>query len=82
MVRAKVLELRNNLSRFLKRVEAGEEVVVCRRNQQIALICPIGAVRRGSSPKFKLGWMRGRGKILGDLVAPVMAIDEWEATRR
>ena len=79
MVRAKILDLRNNLSRYLKRVQAGEEVVVCHRNADIAVIKPILPEGRRVVPRRKLGWMKGRGTIIGDLVSPVVAPDEWEA---
>ena len=81
MIRAKILDLRNNLSRYLKRVQAGEDVVVCHRNADIAVIRPIPPENRRAAPRRKLGWMKGRGKIQGDLVAPVVAPDEWEAAR-
>lgn len=81
MIRAKILDLRNNLSRYLKRVQAGEEVVICNRNADIAVIRPILPEDRRVRPRRKLGWMKGRGKIVGDLVAPVVSPDEWEALR-
>lgn len=81
MVRAKILDLRNNLSRYLKRVLAGEEVVVCRRNTDIAVIRPIPPEGRRGRTRRNLGWMKGRGKIRGDLVAPAVTADEWEVLR-
>ena len=40
-----VRELRDNLSRYLERVRAGEEVVVTDRGHAIARVLPIGAER-------------------------------------
>lgn len=40
-----VRELRDNLSRYLDRVRAGEEVVVTDRGRAIARVLPIGAER-------------------------------------
>ncbi len=40
-----VRELRNNLSRYLDRVRAGEHVVVTERGQAIARVLPIGGPR-------------------------------------
>jgi prevent-host-death family protein len=40
-----VRELRNNLSRYLDRVRAGEEVVVTERGRAIARVLPIGNER-------------------------------------
>lgn len=40
-----VRELRDNLSRYLERVRAGEELVVTDRGRAIARLLPIGADR-------------------------------------
>jgi prevent-host-death family protein len=40
-----VRELRNNLSRYLDRVRAGEEVVVTDRGRAVARVLPVGAER-------------------------------------
>ena len=40
-----VRELRDNLSRYLHRVQAGEEVVVTDRGRAIARVLPVGAER-------------------------------------
>ncbi|MEY2430363.1 MAG: hypothetical protein QOC92_88 [Acidimicrobiaceae bacterium] len=40
-----VRELRNNLSRYLDRVRAGEEVVVTDRGRAIARVLPVGTER-------------------------------------
>ena len=40
-----VRELRDNLSRYLERVRAGEEMVVTDRGRAIARVLPVGAER-------------------------------------
>jgi prevent-host-death family protein len=40
-----VRELRNNLSRYLERVEAGEEVVVTDHGRPVARVLPLGGPR-------------------------------------
>ena len=40
-----VRELRNNLSRFLERVQAGEEVVVTDRGRMVARVVPVSGER-------------------------------------
>jgi len=40
-----VRELRNNLSRFLERVSAGEEVVVTDRGRAVARVVPVSGER-------------------------------------
>ena len=42
MKRARVAELKNNLSRYLDHVRAGGTVVVLHRNQPVAKIVPMG----------------------------------------
>jgi len=41
MTRVQIAELRNNLSRLLKAVEAGEEVEVLNRDRPVARIVPV-----------------------------------------
>ncbi len=45
MIQVGVRELRNNLSRYLDRVRAGEEVVVTDRGSAVARVLPVGAER-------------------------------------
>ena len=45
MIQVGVRELRNNLSRYLDRVRAGEEVVVTDRGRAVARVLPVGAER-------------------------------------
>ena len=40
MIRVNIAEAKTHLSRYLKRVEQGETVVLCRRNVAIAEIRP------------------------------------------
>lgn len=41
MIRANIAEVKANLSSYIERVEAGEIVVLCRRNVPIAEIRPL-----------------------------------------
>jgi prevent-host-death family protein len=41
VIRLNVDEAKTHLSRYLKRVEAGETLVLCRRNRPIAEVRPI-----------------------------------------
>lgn len=50
MIRTNVHEAKAQLSRLLDRVEAGEVVVICRRNVPVAEIRPIAAARREPRP--------------------------------
>lgn len=56
-------DLKANFSKYIEMVEAGETVVVCKRNVPVAEIRPI------ASPSKKvpeLGWAEGRLKEAGD----------------
>ena len=66
MKRAKIAELKDNLSRYLEHVEAGGEVVVLRRDRPVARIVPIaGMAASGDEARIaeleRLGLAR-RGK--------------------
>ena len=41
MIQINIRQPKTHLSRYLKRVEAGETVVLCRRNQPVAEIRPL-----------------------------------------
>jgi prevent-host-death family protein len=63
MIRVNVQDAKANLSRYLERVQAGETVVVCRRNVPIAEIKPIAHPR---TTRRKLGLARGSCRIAPD----------------
>lgn len=50
MIRLNVHEAKTHLSRYLARLEAGETIVLCRRNTPIAEIRPLAAVRTSPRP--------------------------------
>ena len=56
MSRLNVYDLKTHLSKHLERVEAGETIIVCRRNIPIAELRPI-PVRR-TEPR-SVGWAKG-----------------------
>lgn len=63
----------------LERVRrTGASVVVTRRGEPIAEIVPPSA----PPPTVKwIGSLKGTARIVGDIVAPVVADDEWDALR-
>ena len=79
-----VRELKNRLSRYLKRVQGGEEIVVTERGQSVARIVPvnISSFKRALEPMLREGavrWSGGkprgasrrpviRGRTLADMV--------------
>jgi prevent-host-death family protein len=65
-VRVGVRELRNNLSRYLDRVHAGDEIVVTDHGREIARVVPIANGERQPSPLDRL--------VAEGLVAPPMKV--------
>jgi prevent-host-death family protein len=49
MKKAKIAELKNNLSRYLDHVRGGGTVLVLDRNQPVARIVPLGAPGKGAA---------------------------------
>ena len=56
----------------------GTPIIVTRRGEPIAEVIPPSLASAGES---WLGAMHGTAKIVGDLVAPAGADDEWEVLR-
>lgn len=54
----------------------GRRVLITRRGEAVALVCPPPPRRRGSS---WLGAMAGTGVIRGDIVGPASDEGDWEA---
>lgn len=89
---AAVAELKAHLSRFLRRVKAGEEIVITERNVPVARIVPVlaaaddrlralerqGLVRIGSGKLPKDFWKRSRGKDEKGLVRAAVAKEREE----
>lgn len=50
MIRLNVHEAKTHLSRYLARLEAGESILLCRRNTPIAEIRPLPPTRRKKRP--------------------------------
>jgi antitoxin (DNA-binding transcriptional repressor) of toxin-antitoxin stability system len=64
MIRLNTHEAKTHLSRYLSRVEAGETIILCRRNEPIAEIRPI---RSATQPGTKRVFGMDEGKFeLGD----------------
>jgi prevent-host-death family protein len=61
-----VHEAKTHLSRLLKRVEGGEEVVIARAGRAVARLVPVAR-----SAKRVLGEDKGRGWIADDFDAPL-----------
>ena len=58
-----VTELKNRLTRYLRRTKQGEEIVVTERGKPIALLMPIKAVKRASSLEARLARLAAQGRV-------------------
>ena len=65
MTTVNIHEAKTHLSRLLRRVAAGEEIVIARSGQPIARLVPIGDRR-----KRRLGTDRGAFRVPEDFDAP------------
>ena len=70
MIRLNIHEAKTHLSRYLPRLEAGETILLCKRNVPIAEIRPI-EVRR-DEPR-ELGFMRGTFEVTDAFLEPLPA---------
>lgn len=68
MIRANIHDAKTHLSRYLEKVEAGETVVICRRNEPIAEIRPIQRRPLGLRP---IGLAKGQVHIHDDFFEPL-----------
>jgi len=60
-----IREAKAQLSRLLKLVESGEEIVLCRRNIPVARLVPVAGVPR------RPGRLKGRIHVARDFGAPL-----------
>jgi len=67
MTEVNVQEAKTHLSRLLARVEAGEEILICRAGRPIARLVPARRARGRRRP----GRFMGKGRIPGDFNAPL-----------
>ena len=68
MKKVNVQDAKTHLSRYLERVERGETIVICRRNEPIAEIKPVGRARTKPRP---LGLAKGTFRIPRSFFEPL-----------
>ena len=76
MKSANVAQVKEQLSSYLTAVEAGEEIVVCRRNRPVAHIVPVE--HRPLRNQTRLGSAKGSIQVRCDLTAPATGKDDWD----
>lgn len=73
MEQTNIADLKSRLSDYLKKVQEGHTLEICKRNLPIARIVPIAPARKN---RTVLGCGSGTVVIEGDLTEPVLK--EWE----
>lgn len=68
MIAVNVHEAKAKLSEYLARVEAGETVIICRRNQPIAELKALPQPPKKPRP---MGLARGKGRVLPAFFEPM-----------
>lgn len=69
---ANIAELKDHLSEWIEKVEQGDSVVVCRRNQPVAEIHGLALRKNLTVPGFDPAV-----KISGDLEGPAVPAADW-----
>ena len=76
MIKLNLHEAKTQFSKYIEMVEAGEIVVVCKRNIPVAEIRPI-ETRKKKVPE--LGWAEGKGAVPSDFKEMFReALLQWE----
>lgn len=70
-------EFKDRLTEYLAMAEAGEEIVVCRRNVPMVKLEPVGSKLKHVN-RSTPGSMKGTVQIIGDLTEPFIPESEWE----
>ena len=68
MIRINIHEAKTHLSRYLKRIEKGEAILLCKRNIPIAEIRPIPQERSGCRP---IGLAKGKFQVPPEFFKPL-----------
>jgi antitoxin (DNA-binding transcriptional repressor) of toxin-antitoxin stability system len=68
MIKLNIHEAKTHLSKYLSRLEAGEKILLCKRNVPIAEIVPLP--KSGGSPR-PVGLAKGEFSISPDFFSPL-----------
>ncbi len=68
MIKLNIHEAKTHLSRYLKRLEAGETILLCKHNVPIAEIRPLPQLRTTPRP---LGTAKGAVKVPSEFFEPL-----------
>jgi antitoxin (DNA-binding transcriptional repressor) of toxin-antitoxin stability system len=76
MKQANVAEIKQHLSDYLKEVEAGNDVGICRRNVLVARLTAVPNDQPAIN-KTRLGCGRGTVTFMADLTEPLISPSDW-----
>jgi len=68
MIKVNIHEIKVHLSRYLREVEEGETILLCKRNVPVAEIRPLRSERRKERP---LGLAKGKFKVPPEFFEPL-----------
>ena len=71
MTKVTIHAAKTNLSRLIAQVEAGEEVVICRGDQEVARLVPMHETGAGSGKRSGRGSWKGHIQFASDWNAPI-----------
>jgi len=78
MVRVGIGELRDHVSRYVRRAAQGETIVILNRDREVAVLQPWR--RRRKQATRLLGCMKGTAQIRGDITGPILPEEDWFRT--
>ncbi len=70
----KIHEAKTHLSRLIKEVQRGEEIVIARGNKPVVKLVLVDSAR----PRRLFGWAKGLIKMADDFDAPLEDFDEYQ----
>jgi prevent-host-death family protein len=78
MTRVGIGELRDGVSRYVRRAAKGETIVIVNRDREVAVLQPW---RGGARPRGRLlGALKGTARVAGDIVGPTDDEERWFRT--
>lgn len=75
MTKVQIAELRDQVSRYVRRAERGETIVIVNRSRKVAVLAPC-APARGRAGRL-LGCLKGTARVRGDLVRAGIPPRDW-----
>jgi antitoxin (DNA-binding transcriptional repressor) of toxin-antitoxin stability system len=73
MIKLNIHEIKTQLSKYIDLVEAGETVLVCKRNIPVAEIRSLEKAKQKRKPV--LGWAEGQGKVSPSFDEPMSRVE-------